>query len=93
MEWGCVKWRYNKYVPGKGQIIRRARIMKKMLAMLLGAAVVLSSTACGSAEKTEPPTTVAKDAKSDAQSAQPAQEQEKAAEVDGYILRLGTDAV
>lgn len=67
--------------------------MKKMLAMLLGAAVVLSSTACRSAKKTEPPTTVAKDAKSDAQSAQPAQEQEKAAEVDGYILRLGTDAV
>ena len=67
--------------------------MKKMLAMLLGAAVVLSSTACGSAEKTEPPTTVAKDAKSDAQSAQPAQEQEKSAEVDGYILWLGTDAV
>lgn len=66
--------------------------MKKMLVMLLGAMMAVSCMSCGADTKTKTPVSAAADTKADAPSSQPAQGQE-AANVDGYILRLGTDAV
>lgn len=68
--------------------------MKRTIAMLLGATMVLSLVACGSTAKEETPATTAAATEAEEQSTEPEQEQEEtAADIDGYILRLGTDAV
>lgn len=62
--------------------------MKKILSMMLSATMIISLTACGSTAKTE---TTAQTKEAVSETAQSANE--SGTNVDGYVLRLGTDAV